>query len=313
MLTTEAGRGGLTGQARQHPRTDRGSRAGRRRSGGPARPTMSVTATALLALGSVYTLLPVLWVLIASTKSSASLFTTSTAVPGGSLLANIKQLNAYRSGLFWHWMLNTALYAGGGAVLGTLISGLAGFALAKYRFRGKTLFFNILLGGVMVPAVVLAIPTYLMMAKLGMAGGYLSVLLPSAAAGLPYGTYLGRIFAASSIPDEILEAGRIEGAGEWRLMLRIAMPLMAPGLASMFLFQFVGIWNNFLLPYIMLGDDRKFPLTVGLYSLLNQGTYQPAVYNLVITGALLSIAPLIVLFLTLQRYWRSGIVTGAVK
>lgn len=98
-----------------------------------------------------------------------------------------------------------------------------------------------------------------------------------------------------------------------RLMLRIALPLMAPGLASMFLFQFVGIWNNFLLPYIMLGDDRKFPLTVGLYSLLNQGTYQPAVHNLVITGALLSIAPLIVLFLTLQRYWRSGIVTGAVK
>jgi len=277
------------------------------------RPAMSVTATALLALGSVYTLLPVLWVLIASTKSSASLFTTSTAVPGGSLVANVKQLNGYRSGLFWRWMANTALYAGGGALLGTLVCGLAGFALAKYRFRGKQLFFNVMLGGVMVPAVVLAIPTYLMLAKLNLAGGYLSVLLPSAAAGLPYGTYLGRIFAASSVPDEILESGRIEGAGEWRLMLRIAMPMMAPGLASMFLFQFVGIWNNFLLPYIMLGDDRKFPLTVGLYSLLNQGTYQPAVYNLVITGALLSVLPLIVLFLTLQRYWRSGIVTGAVK
>ncbi|NUR26413.1 MAG: carbohydrate ABC transporter permease [Catenulispora sp.] len=289
----------------------------RRRSSGASgpsvRPTMSVAATALLALGSIYTLLPVLWVLIASTKSSASLFTTSTAVPGGSLLANVKQLNAYRSGLFWRWMANTALYAGGGALLGTLVCGLAGFALAKYRFRGSKLFFNVMLGGVMVPAVVLAVPTYLMLAKLNLAGGYLSVLLPSAAAGLPYGTYLGRIFAASSVPDEILEAARIDGAGEWRLMLRIAAPMMAPGLASMFLFQFVGIWNNFLLPYIMLGDDRKFPLTVGLYSLLNQGTYQPAVYNLVITGALLSILPLIVLFLTLQRYWRSGIVTGAVK
>ena len=293
--------------------TSRGGRRGRRRTGSPVRPAMSVTATALLALGSVYTLLPVLWVLIASTKSSASLFTTSTAVPGGSLLTNIRQLSSYRSGLFWHWMLNTGLYAGGGAVLGTLISGLAGFALAKYEFRGKALFFNMLLGGVMVPAVALAVPTYLMLAKLDLAGGYLSVLLPSTAAGLPYGTYLGRVFAASSVPEEILEAARIEGAGEWRLMLRIALPMMAPGLASMFLFQFVGIWNNFLLPYIMLGDDRKFPLTVGLYSLLNQGTSQPALYNLVITGALLSIAPLIVLFLTLQRYWRSGIVAGAVK
>lgn len=294
-------------------RADRARRGRRTRAGAPARPAMSVTATALLALGSVYTLLPVLWVLIASTKSSSSLFTTSTAVPGGALLANVRQLNAYRGGLFWRWMLNTLLYAGGGAVLGTLVCGVAGFALAKYRFRGKTLFFNVMLGGVMVPAVVLAVPTYLMLAKLGLAGGYLSVLLPSVAAGLPYGTYLGRIFAASSVPDEILEAGRLEGAGEWRLMLRMAMPMMAPGLASMFLFQFVGIWNNFMLPYIMLGDDRKFPLTVGLYSLLNQGTYQPAVYNLVITGALLSILPLVVLFLTLQRYWQSGIVTGAVK
>jgi multiple sugar transport system permease protein len=146
-----------------------------------------------------------------------------------------------------------------------------------------------------------------------MAGGYLSVLLPSVAAALPYGSYLGRIFAASSVPDEVLEAGRIEGAGEWRLMLRIAAPMMVPGLVTIFLFQFISIWNNFMLPFIMLGDDRKFPLTVGLFSLLNQGAEQPALYNLVITGALLSILPLIVLFLTLQRYWRSGIVAGAVK
>jgi multiple sugar transport system permease protein len=210
-------------------------------------------------------------------------------------------------------MGNTLIYAGGGAFLGTVLSGLTGFALAKYEFRGKKVLFNVLLGGVMVPAVALAVPTYLMLAKVGLAGGYLSVLLPSVAAALPYGSYLGRIFAASSVPDEVLEAGRIEGAGEWRLMVRIAAPMMVPGLVTIFLFQFISIWNNFMLPFIMLGDDRKFPLTVGLFSLLNQGAQQPAMYNLVITGALLSIVPLIVLFLTLQRYWRSGIVAGAVK
>lgn len=277
------------------------------------RPKTSVTATAVLALGSVYMLLPVAWVLIAATKSGTSLFTTSTAVPGTSLFQNIADLNSYRSGLFWRWMLNTLLYAGGGALLGTALSGLTGFALAKYDFRGKKVVFNALLGGVMVPAVVLAVPTYLMLAKVGLAGGYLSVLLPSVAAALPYGSYLGRIFAASSVPDEVLEAGRIEGAGEWLLMLRIAAPMMIPGLVTIFLFQFISIWNNFMLPFIMLGDDRKYPLTVGLYSLLNQGATQPALYNLVITGALLSVLPLIVLFLTLQRYWRSGIVAGAVK
>jgi len=277
------------------------------------RPKMSVTATAILALGSVYTLIPVLWVLIAATKSGPSLFNSSTAVPGTSLLHNISELNSYRSGLFWRWMYNTLIYAGGGAFLGTVLSGLTGFALAKYEFRGKTVLFNVLLGGVMVPAVALAVPTYLMLAKVGLAGGYLSVLLPSVAAALPYGSYLGRIFAASSVPDEVLEAGRIEGAGEWRLMLRIAAPMMVPGLVTIFLFQFISIWNNFMLPFIMLGDDRKYPLTVGLYTLLNQGSTQPALYNLVLTGALLSIVPLIVLFLTLQRYWRSGIVAGAVK
>jgi multiple sugar transport system permease protein len=283
------------------------------RTGSPRRAKISATATALLALGSVYTLLPVLWVLVAATKSGDQLFSTSTALPGSALVSNIKALNSYRGGLFWHWMLNTALYAGGGAFLGTLASGVAGFAIAKYDFRGKKAFFNVMLGGVMVPAVVLAVPTYLMMAKLNLAGGYLSVLLPSVAACLPYGTYLARIFAASAVPNEVLEAGRVDGIGEWRLMLRIAMPMMAPGLVTIFLFQFVGIWNNFMLPFIMLSDDRKFPLTVGLYTLLNQGANQPALYNLVITGALLSILPLIVLFLTLQRYWQSGIVTGAVK
>jgi multiple sugar transport system permease protein len=277
------------------------------------RPKMSVTATAILAIGSVYTLLPVLWVLIAATKTGPALFNSSTAVPGTSLFKNISELNSYRSGLYWQWMLNTLIYAGGGALLGTTLSGLTGFALAKYEFRGKKVLFNVLLGGVMVPAVALAVPTYLMLAKIGMAGGYLSVLLPSVAAALPYGSYLGRIFAASSVPDEVLEAARIEGAGEWRLMLRIAAPMMVPGLVTIFLFQFISIWNNFMLPFIMLGDDRKFPLTVGLFSLLNQGAQQPALYNLVITGALLSILPLIVLFLTLQRYWRSGIVAGAVK
>jgi multiple sugar transport system permease protein len=285
----------------------------RKSAGAARRPKMSVPATALLALGSVYTLLPVLWVAVAATKSGTELFSTSTAVPGGSLVSNIRELSGYRSGLFWRWMANTALYAGGGAFLGTLTAGVAGFAVAKYEFRGKKLFFNVMLGGVMVPAVVLAVPTYLMLAKLQMAGGYLSVLLPSVAACLPYGTYLARIFAAGAVPNEVLEAGRVDGVSEARLMLRIAMPMMAPGLVTIFLFQFVGIWNNFMLPYIMLGDDRKFPLTVGLYTLLNQGSDKPALYNLVITGALLSILPLVVLFLTLQRYWQSGLVTGAVK
>jgi multiple sugar transport system permease protein len=188
---------------------------------------------------------------------------------------------------------------------------MAGYALAKYQFRGRTLAFNIMLAGVLVPQITLAVPLYLLLATVGLSGTYWSVLLPSIIS--PFGIYLCRIYAAASIPTELLEAGRIDGAGELRLFSRIAVPLMGPGLVTVFLLQFVGIWNNFLLPFIMLSDADRFPLTVGLYTMLNQGAQQPALYTLVIAGVLLSIIPLVVLFLVLQRYWRLDLVTGGVK
>jgi multiple sugar transport system permease protein len=271
----------------------------------------AVLPTAILLLGAVYCLLPVAWVLIAATKNNNELFSTFTLAPDGSLWANIRALSSYAGGVYWHWMLNTALYAGGGALLATAVSAMAGFALAKYRFRGRNTLSNLLLAGVLVPPVVLAIPQYLLLAKAGLVDTYWSVLLPSVIS--PYSVFLARIYAMGSVPDEVIESARVDGGSEGRIFARIAVPMMAPGLVTIFLFQFVAIWNNFLLPYIMLSDETKFPLTVGLYTLLNRGSDQPALYTLVVTGALLSIIPLIILFLGLQRYWRADIAAGAVK
>ncbi|WP_459645361.1 carbohydrate ABC transporter permease [Kineococcus sp. NUM-3379] len=265
----------------------------------------------MLLLGAAYCLLPVLWVLIASTKSAAELFATFTFAPSTSLFANIADLSAYRDGLFWRWMLNTALYAGVGALLSTVVSAMAGFALAKYAFPGKNVVFNVMLAGVLVPGVILAIPQYLLLAKFDLTNTYWSVLLPSIIS--PYGIYLSRIFAAAAVPDDVLEAARVDGARDGRIFFRIVLPMMQAGLVTVFLFQFVAIWNNFMLPYIMLGDDRLFPITVGLNGLLNQGAQQPAMYTSVITGALLSILPLVALFLCLQRYWQVDLAAGAVK
>ena len=267
--------------------------------------------TALLLLGALYCLLPVAWVLVAATKSRADLFNSFTFAPGAALLGNVADLTAYRDGLFWHWVANTALYAGVGALLSAGLSGLTGYTLAKYRFRGRTLLFNVLLAGVLVPGITLAIPQYLLLARVGLTDSYLSVLLPSVVS--PFGMYLSRIYAAAAVPDELIEAARTDGAGELRIFGRVALPVMRPGLVTVFLFQFVAIWNNFLLPYIMLADDTKFPVTVGLYTLLNQGASQPALYTLVVTGSLLSILPLAALFLSLQRYWRIDLLSGAVK
>jgi multiple sugar transport system permease protein len=271
----------------------------------------SPTATVLLLLGAAYCLFPVLWVLIASTKSAGELFSTLTLSPSTHLFDNVRTLSDYRGGLYWRWMLNSALYAGVGAAASMLVSAMAGFALAKYAFPGKSAIFNLILAGVLVPGVLLAVPQYLLLAKVGMTNTYWSVLLPSIIS--PYGIYLCRIFAAATVPTDVLEAARIDGAGDWRTFGRVALPMMRGGLVTVFLFQFVAIWNNFMLPYIMLGDDHLYPVTVGLSGLLNQGASQPAMYTSVVTGALLSIIPLVALFLALQRYWRVDLAAGAVK
>jgi multiple sugar transport system permease protein len=285
------------------------SRVPVRRNARRSRP--AILPTAVLFVGAAYCLLPVAWVLIAATKSRAELFSTFTLAPSTSLWRNIADLNAYDGGIFWRWMANTALYAGLGALLSAFVSGLSGYTLAKFRFPGRSAMFNILLAGVLVPGITLAIPQYLLLAKLGLANSYLSVLLPSILS--PYGIYLSRVYAAAAVPDTLVEAARTDGASEWRILYKIALPVMLPGLVTVFLFQFVAIWNNFLLPFIMLSDDGKFPLTVGLYTMLNRGNTLPALYTLTITGALLSILPLIALFFTLQRYWRVDLISGAVK
>ncbi len=185
---------------------------------------------------------------------------------------NITELSAYRDGVFWRWMANTALYAGVGGLLSVVVSAMAGYGLAKFRFAGKSAIFNIILAGVLVPGVVLAIPQYLLLAQVGLTNTYWSVLLPS---------IISRTASTSraSTPRPRCRTTcwrpPAPTAREWRVFTSISMPMMVPGLVTVFLFQFVAIWNNFMLPYIMLGDDRLFPLTVGLSGLLNQAPRSP--------------------------------------
>jgi multiple sugar transport system permease protein len=267
--------------------------------------------TAGLVLGAVYCVVPLLWIVIAATKSRSQLFSTETLVPSSGLFQNIGDLSAYQGGIYWHWMLNSFFYAAAGGVLGSLFSAAAGYALAKYAFRGRATLFNVILAGVLLPQIVLAIPQYLLLSKIGLTDSYLGVLLPQLFN--PYGIYLCRIYAASAVPDSLIEAGRLDGASEFRLFGSVGLRLMAPGIITVFLLQFITIWNNFLLPWVMLTSADKFPLTVGLYSLLESGSNQASLYSLVIAGTLLSIVPVVALFLSLQRYWRIDLVTGAVK
>ncbi|MEU7837472.1 MULTISPECIES: carbohydrate ABC transporter permease [unclassified Nonomuraea] len=270
-----------------------------------------ILPTIVLLLGSIYCLVPVAWVLVASTKSSGELFSTFTFAPGTGLLDNLRDLFTYGNGLYLRWTANSALYAIAGAAASTLISALAGYAMAKYEFRGRSLLFYAILAGVLVPGMTLAIPQYLIMSELDLVGGYWSVLLPSLIS--PFGIYLARVYAMASVPDSTMEAARIDGASEYRIFGSIGLPMMVPGMVTIFLLQFVGIWNNFLLPYIMLSDESKFPITVGLYTVLSKGSGQPTLYGIAIVGAAVSVIPLIVLLLSLQRFWRLDLLSGGLK
>jgi multiple sugar transport system permease protein len=282
----------------QHSRTGRG----------PA-----LLPTAILLIGAAYCIVPALWIVVAATKSPAQLFSSSTYLPsfGAGIVDNIRDLSAYSGGVFWHWMLNSLLYAAVGGILATAVSAAAGYAIAKYEFRGRKLIFNTILAGVLLPQIVLAVPQYLLLSQIGLVDSYFGVILPQLFN--PYGIYLCRIYAAGSIPDSLLEAGRIDGASELRLFWSVGLRLMRPGLVTTFLLQFVVVWNNFLLPFVMLTSDDKFPLTVGLYSMLRHGADEASLYSLVITGTLLAVIPVIALFLSLQRYWRIDLVSGALK
>lgn len=271
-------------------------------------------AAAMLVMGvfTLYFLVPIWWLLVASTKDNRDILTTAPLwFADFQFFDNVQALADYRGGVYFQWLLNSVLYAGLGALVATVFAGMAGYALAKYPFRGRDVVFNVILGGVLVPSTALALPLFLMFSQVELTNTFWAVFLPSIAS--PFGVYLSRIFAAQAVPDEVLEASRLDGAGELRTFFTIGWRLMLPGLVTVFLFQFVTIWNNFFLPLIMLRSEELFPVTFGLYAWNTQLNQIPELRGYVLIGALLSIIPLIVMFLSLQRFWRNGVGAGAIK
>lgn len=282
-------------------------------SRGPRDSIISRSA-AMLIMGifAIYFLVPLWWLLVASSKTTGDILTTDPLwFSDFRLFENVGELFAFRDGLYLRWLGNSVLYAGLGGAVATLIAGMAGYALAKYRFRGRETVFNIVLGGVLVPATALALPLFLLFSQVELTNTFWAVFLPSIVS--PFGVYLTRIFAAASVPDELLEAARLDGSGELRTFFTVSLRLMSPALVTVFLFQFVTIWNNFFLPLIMLRDQSLFPVTFGLYGWNTQLNQLPELRSFVLVGALVSIVPLIVTFLSLQRFWRNGLGAGAVK
>jgi multiple sugar transport system permease protein len=271
-----------------------------------------ILATAFMFVCAAYFLLPAWWLIVSSTKGPSTLYASEGFwFSQLHFLSNLTGLFTYDGGIYWHWLANTLLYAGAGALCATLLAAAAGYALAKYDFRGRQLAFSVILGGVLVPGTALALPLYLLLSHVGLTNTYWAVFLPSIVS--PFGVYLARVYAAAAIPDELIEAGRIDGASEGRIFWTVALRIMSPALVTMFLFQFVAIWNNFFLPLVMLSNTSLYPVTLGLYTWNNEYGQAPQLVSYVVIGSLISVIPLVIAFLSLQRFWRSGLTAGSVK
>ena len=279
------------------------------------KPRRSVLLTVLTAVIGLYSLIPLAWLVINASKTQADLFDSFGLWFSGdfALFSNIADTLTYDDGIFVRWLGNTLLYVVVGAGGATLLAVLGGYGLAKFTFPGKKAVFATVIGAVAVPGTALAVPTFLMFSQMGLTNTPWSVIIPSLIS--PFGLYLMWTFAAEAIPTELMEAARMDGATEARTFAQICLPLLAPGIVTVLLFTMVATWNNYFLPLIMLKNPDWYPLTLGLNAWNAQAATAggQAIFNLVLTGALLTIIPLIVAFLLLQRFWQSGLSAGSVK
>ncbi|NMM99140.1 MULTISPECIES: carbohydrate ABC transporter permease [Bifidobacterium] len=289
-----------------------------RNTGAPIGGGHHIPSYVLLAICVVYFLFPVWWLVVAATKTNSGLFVGS----GGpmwfdktfNLWENIKELSTYEGGIYWRWLFNSFLYAFVGGFGATAVSVMAGYGFAKFKFKGRKTYFNIVLGSLMIPTTALAIPTFMLMSQFGMNDTVWAVLLPSLLS--PFGVYLMRVYCMDSLPDEMLEAARVDGAGELRTFFQVSLPIMTPAITTVFLLSVVACWNNFFLPSVVLSNTKLFPITVGLtqwQQRSNMGAGAEQIWNLVTSGAFVSVIPLVIAFLFLQRYWVGGLTAGSVK
>jgi multiple sugar transport system permease protein len=272
--------------------------------------------TLLLGLFLIYTFVPLFYLVVASTKSNLDLFSTFGLwfASDFNLGNNLRDVFTFTNGVFGRWLLNTFLYATASALGAAFVATAAGYAFAKFHFRGRNTLFAAILGAIMIPQTALVVPIYLLLARAGLIDNPLGVILPTMVS--PIGVYLMRVYIEQGVDDALLDAARIDGAGEFRIFRSIVFRLVTPAFVTVLLLAFVAAWNNYFLPLIVLSTPEYYPLTVGLsswYQLASAGGGGQALFSIVLAGALVSIVPVIVVFLMLQRYWQSGLALGAVK
>ncbi|GAA3929867.1 carbohydrate ABC transporter permease [Microbacterium soli] len=272
---------------------------------------MAIVTTVMVVVAA-YFLVPVLWLVIASTKSTGDLFSTpGFAFADWHLWDNLVALSTHQDGIFWRWTLNSIIYSVIGSAFTTLVCAITGYALAVYRFRGRSALIAVVLASLLVPGTVIAQPTYVLLVHLGLDNTYFGLLLPALC--YPFGVLLSFIYAQGSVPISLIEAARLDGAGELRIFTTLGLRLMSSGMVTVLLFAFLGSWNSYILPLFVLTDSSLMPLTVGLTGWSQASITIPGLQILTVIGSLVSIIPIAIVFLSLQRFWRAGLSAGSIR
>jgi multiple sugar transport system permease protein len=266
----------------------------------------AMTVYVTLGIGAVLTLLPLLWMVSASFMPAGE----ATAFPPR-LLPSALTLEHYRA-LFTRLNLarsaaNSALLAAVITAISLLFNSMAGYAFAKFRFRGRDRLFRLLLAALVIPGQVAMLPLFLLLKEMGCVNTYWGVIIPGMAS--IFGIFLIRQYALS-IPDSLLDAARIDGAGELRIYWSLVLPACKPILVTLAIFTFLGTWNDFLWPLIVLTNSDMYTLPVALANLLGEHVQDT---ELMMAGAVLTVLPVAVLFVALQRYYIEGILSGSIK
>jgi multiple sugar transport system permease protein len=272
---------------------------------GESRLNAVLVNAALLAI-AIVSLAPLAWMLSVSfmPMGEAARF-PPPLLPSQATLDNYRELFA-RTGIARNFA-NSLLVSGAITLLSLLVNTLAGYAFAKLRFAGRERVFQVLLAALVIPAQVAMLPLFLLMKELGLVNTYAGVVVPALAT--VFGIFLVRQYARS-IPDELLEAARIDGAGELYIFFRIVLPMLKPVLVTLAIFTFMGAWNDFMWPLIVLTDQEHYTLPVALATLSREHIMD---VELMMAGAVVTVVPVLLLFLALQRYYIQGLLLGSVK
>jgi multiple sugar transport system permease protein len=275
----------------------------------------------VLVVFVAFFVVPLVWLLVAVTKSGGELVRYAPFRPGsvGGLRANWVQLYSFQDHAIVQWFFNSLYYSVAALILTLVVSVPAGHALAAIRFRGRRLLLVTTLMVMLMPSSALVVPVFLEMSALGQVGHPLSVILPFSF--FPFGVYLSFIYFSTSIPSSLLAAARVDGCNEWQVFVKISLPLAAPVVALVGFFSFVANWNNYFLPFVMLPQSNRYPIQVGLSTLLSSTpAFNPSSAGsdsvqlpALALATIISVLPVLIVFLFSQRFIVTGLTAGGVK